>query len=301
MIYSVRVTNHLNESMLLDLYHPEDSGFEVHEITGLGPAKANINTTESATNDGTSFNSSRLNSRNIVLTLGFRECPTIEDARQKSYKYFPIKQKVKLLFHTDRRTAEATGYVESNEPNIFSDKETTQVSVICPDPYFYKEGTNVTMFSGVIPLFEFPFSNESLTEPLLEMGSIVTDTQKVITYDGDASVGMVIYIHALGEVDNLVIYNSKTREKFKINTDRIEAMTGSGISAGDDLIISTVDGDNYITLRRNGIDINILNSIDRNASWFKLSKGENIFAYAAEYGTSNVQFRIENRVIYEGI
>ena len=47
--------------------------------------------------------------------------------------------------------------------------ETTQISIVCPDPYFYSagpDGTNTTIFYGVEPLFEFAFSNESLTESL---------------------------------------------------------------------------------------------------------------------------------------
>ena len=37
------------------------------------------------------------------------------------------------------------------------------------------------------------------------------------------------------------------------------------------------------------------------ADWFQLSKGDNIFAYVVEEGTTNVQFKIENRTAFEGV
>lgn len=51
----------------------------------------------------------------------------------------------------------------------------------------------------------------------------------------------------------------------------------------------------------NGKTTNILNCLDKNADWFQLAKGDNIFAYTAEYGSTNLQFKIENRIVYEGV
>lgn len=63
----------------------------------------------------------------------------------------------------------------------------------------------------------------------------------------------------------------------------------------------TVKGKKSITLLRNGKTTNILNCLDKNADWFQLAKGDNVFAYTAEEGSTNLQFKIENRVIYEGV
>jgi phage-related protein len=145
MIKSITVTNYLGDSIKLELGRPEQSGFLIKSISGLGPSKANINTTEVSTNDGSLFNSARLNQRNIVFDFIFVESinrESIEDIRQKSYKYFPIKKNVDLLIETDNRIVKTTGYVESNEPNIFSSQEGAQISIICPDPYFYSTEKN---------------------------------------------------------------------------------------------------------------------------------------------------------------
>lgn len=305
MIKSFTVTNYLGDSIKLELRRPEKSGFLIKSVSGLGPSKANINTTEVSTNDGSLFNSARLNQRNIVFEFIFVETingESIEDVRQKSYKYFPLKKNVDLLIETDNRIVKTTGYVESNEPNIFSSQEGTQISIICPDPYFYSAGpNNTTVFYGVEPVFEFPFSNESLTDPLITFGNIHLKTENVITYKGDAEIGVTIHIHAIGEAKNITIYNTGTREVMRIDTTKLESLTGSGIVAGDDIIIKTQKGEKSITLIREGKSFNILNCLDKRTDWFTLAKGDNIFAFTAESGTTNLQFWIENKVIYEGV
>lgn len=304
MIHSITVTNYLGESIKLDLKQPGLSGFVVKSITGLSSGKATINMTEVATSDGAYYNSARLSSRNIVISLQYLWNPTIENMRHLSYKYFPIKKKVTLLFETDTRLAQIEGYVESNEADIFTKEEGSDISIICPNPFFYsagEHGTQTTVFSGVEPMFEFPFGNESLTQPLLQMGSIQNRTSASIFYDGDAEIGVKISIYALGTASNITIYNSATRQSMVINTDKIASITGSGIILGDEITISTVKERKSITLLRDGTTTNILNCLDKNTDWFYLVKGENIFVYEAETGANNLQFRIENQTIYEGV
>ena len=304
MIKSVTITNQLDESIKLDLFNPEESGFIIKNIEGLGPVKANINFKELATNDGSIDNSARLSSRNIVMSLQFMESPTIEETRLKSYKYFPIKRNIKFLIETDSRICETIGRVETNVPTIFSNAEGCQISILCSNPYFYsagENGTNQTIFYGTEPLFEFPFSNESLTEDLIEFGSIENRTEGTIYYDGDAEIGITIQIHAVGEAEGLVIYNTKTREIMRINDDKLKSLMGSGIQAGDEITITTSRGEKGIYMLRNGVTTNILNSLEKPIKWFQLSKGDNTFAYTASAGLTNLQFRIENKVIYEGV
>lgn len=306
MIKSVTTTNYLGESIKLDLTRPEQSGFIVKKVDGLGPVKANINVVEISTNDGGIFNSARRGIRNPVLYLQFldSEKESIEDIRHKSYRYWPETKQVELTIETDNRISKTVGYVEHNDPAIFDKAEGCIISIICPYPHLYSAGENgkrTTIFYGVEPMFEFPFSNESLEENLLEMGEIQNQTEKVIVYDGDSEIGVTITIHAIGEASNITIYNTGTREIMSINTDKIAAYTGSGIIAGDDIVISTVKGAKSITLIRAGKSTNILNCLDKNPNWFSLTKGDNIFAYTAESGESNLQFKIENEIIYEGV
>ena len=303
MIKSITIKNYVGDSIKLEMTRPEKSGFAIIGCEGLGPAKATVNTTTLAMSDGGLFNSAYLEQRNIVLSLRFIETKTetIEDIRQKSYKYFPMKKKLRFTVETDNRRLETEGYVESNEPSIFSDAEGCTISILCPDPYFYSPKTSDTVFSGLAPMFEFPFENDSTTEPLLELSIIENRREAVVYNEGDAEIGITVSIYAVGEASDVTIHNLSTKEKMHINTVRLAEMTGNGIITGDQITIETRPGMKSITLLRGGEVINILNCLDKGTTWFRLSKGDNIFAYTAETGSSNLQFCISNKIVYEGV
>lgn len=301
MIKSITVTNYLGDSIKLDLARPDLSGFAVLSVEGLGPGKATINTTDMTTADGSMFGSAKLPQRNIVINLKYLWSKSVEDTRQLSYKYFPIKKKITLAIDTDNRNVEIDGYVESNEPSIFNRDSWTKISIICPNPYFRSigaNGTNVTVFSGIEPVFEFPFE---CIDGGIELGSVNKYTDRVVMYSGDAEVGVTIKIHAIGESTNILIYNSLTRETMKIDTTKLASIIGSGIKAGDDIEICTEHGNKTVTFIRDAVRTNILNCLDRNSDWFKLNRGENVFGYTADSGSENLQFTIENKVLYEGV
>ena len=303
MIKSVKVTNYMGESLTIPLIW-NGGPFEIEKIEGLGPPKANVNTTEIATNDGSKFNSARATGRKVVVYLILHGAPTSEDARQLSYKYFPVKKPLQLEIETDNRCCVVEGYPETNEPNIFSDSEDTQVSIVCPNPYWKSagdDGVREVIFHGVTPNFEFPFSNESLTEPKIEFGIIERRKENIVYYDGDAEQGITITIEAVGTVKNLTIYNIRTREKMAISHDELVSFTGSGIVNGDTIIISTVKGHKTIELLRDGVTTNILNCIGKDDDWFMLSKGDNVFGYTADEGSDYLDFKINYSSLYEGI
>ena len=301
MIKSLTVTNHLEETLSIELRFPEQSGFLIYGIDGLGPSKAEINKTDVANLDGSFYNSSRVTPRNIVLSLVFFEMPTIEETRLKSYKYFPIKKRVKLEIETDKRIGVVYGYIESNEPVIFSKQEGTTISIVCPEAYFYEKDDALNIFGSLDPVFEFPFSNESLTEKLLNFGDLILETTKNIYYEGDASVGLTFYIHATGSASGLEIEKITTGQTISINSTILATIVGSDIVAGDDIIISTVVGDKYAVLIRSGIEYNIRNAIGKYPDWFRLERGDNLFNYTAISGITNLQFTVLNKVAYEGV
>jgi len=301
MINKITVTNHLNESLTLELAFPEKSGFVVRGVTGLGPPKAMINTVELSTSDGSVFNSARANARNIVLYLSFMFKPTIEHIRREAYRYFPIKQLIKLTIETDGRICEVYGRVESNEPNIFSSTEGTQISIVCPSAYLQSISDDSVILAKTVAAFTFPFSNESLNEQEIEFAMVEESTSKNIVYTGDSEIGIEAVITATGDCTNLLIYNSATRTTMTINTDELTILTGSAIISGDVINISTVKGNKHATLNRGGVDINIINTIDRNPGWLTIVKGDNVFAYTADTGETNVTVEIKYRTVYEGV
>ena len=325
MINSVTVTNHLGKSLKLELARPELTGLAITSITGIGPGKATINTTELATTDGSIYNSAKMPERNITIELTYLFYSTIEEARHIGYEFFPLKKKITLEFETELKTVKIEGYVESNDPNIFSKEVKSNISIICPDPYFYAIHDQVTYFSSVIAEFEFPFSNEGIDltntpipsqdiypssdlypgnyqfMPDIEFGQIVFDRIQNVIYEGNADTGIYIRIHALSQADDIKIYDITSRGEIDIDTDIVESLTGGYITRGDDIEICTIKGQKKATITRNGITYNILNAINRDADWFQLTYGDNAFAYDFEGDAAALQFEIFNRVLFEGI
>lgn len=315
MIRSIMVTNYIGDKLELDFAEPEKSGLAVIFVSGLGPGTATVNVSEIPTGDGALYNSARRSSRNIVLGLVFlwkeslvsnknRIVGNIEDARLLTYKYFPLKKKIKLRIKTDTRHAEIEGYVESNEPSIFSKLEGTTISIICPDPNFYSVeggGVQTTIFSSVEPAFEFPFKNDSLEENCLVFGVISQRPEKHIFYRGDVETGFTITITSMGNASGIAIYDMITGQRMELDSAKLESFTGSDIISGDKIIICTVRGKKSVMLERGGITINILNCLTRDSDWLVLRKGDNIFSYSADSGANNLRLRIDNQIIYEGV
>lgn len=301
MINSITIENPIGETLSIELGSPEKSGFSVLGMSGIGSVKAFINSTDIQNYDGTIFNSARLGYRNIVMKLGFLEKPTIEETRQITYKYFPIKQLIKIIIETDTKTVQTYGRTESNEVDIFSKEESSTISLICDDPYFYELNSVITVFDGIYPSFTFPFSNESLVTKLIQFGYISDKTVRTIIYRGTAPTGFILSLKASGSVVDPVLNNAHTNESMTIKTSVISNLTGFGFQNGDEIVISTVKGNKYINLIRNGLTTNIITALDKNSDWLSLIQGANTISYSATSGVSSLSLTTTHNVLHEGI
>lgn len=321
MINSVTVTNFRNDSIDIELFRPEKTGFLITSIDGIGFADADINTMDVATLDGSQYVSSKMKSRSITLNFVFAGDTSVETLRHKCYKYFPSKKKVKLRFNTDNRSLWIEGYVEANKPDIFSENESVAVTVVCPDPYLRDDGGIVVLKGNIDPSFEFPFSNESLDNKLLEFGTVAYTTQQVITYLGEAdTTGIVVTMEFTNRIPAYVsfitIYNRTTYEygdgtgKMKINLTALKSLTNNQIDPfsnsiiGCKLIMSSVIGDKYIKILNSSLTqtYDVLGIMDRNnSSWLYLVPGENMFVVDATGQQDSIVTTIEYDTLYGGV
>lgn len=312
MIYKIIARNPKDELLEMDIRHPEKTGINVKNITGITPTGAEIYSTPFGALDGGIYVGSRVPSRNVVMTLALVEeenedgtLKSIEESRLKVYNFFRIKDPVNLVFYTTNRILQLTGYVESADTDIFSNEETATVSIVCVDPWFYSSSFSQKSFSGTTALFEFPASTKLGTNVPREkniFGSITIDTRTDIMYNGDIQTGFDMYITFTGsEFHNIYFYNMQTRERMDIYTDQIKLLTGSPLGVGDELQISTVSGSKTAYLLRNGEYRNVISIIDKNADWFQLTKGNNVFAFASDKGVENIMIRLTFQDAYAGI
>lgn len=302
MIQAITVVNFRGELLRMELSYPERTGLMVYEVSGIGAGEADINLTDMATTDGSKYNSARLTTRNIVLKIKIMDVPqSVEEGRHLCYRYFPVKKPVTLKFHTDSGTRQIEGYVESNDPIIFSSQEYTQISILCPDPYFYDENYTDMILSGYSPLFELPFSNESLNEKLIIFDDLKFDKRTSFFYKGEADTGILIRIQAQGEAKNIHLYNNDSSEEMFINTDKFPSALGNKMNTSDVIEISTYIGNRHAYLIRNGVQYNIINSLGRHANWFSIVAGLNTFTYTADLGENLLDVSFNYKNVYEGV
>jgi hypothetical protein len=139
MLTNVKVLGSSTGTLSLALGGTNQTPIQILDISGLEPVKAEI-TTVPSNNDGDLFQNARLGKRNIVLKLGLDPNwidQTMSSLRRMLYDHFPPKTWRTLQFYMDDMpTVEVGGYIESFEPNMFSQEPEIQISVICPKPKF---------------------------------------------------------------------------------------------------------------------------------------------------------------------
>ena len=243
-------------------FMPSSDPVHVLNVEGLGPVKAEITSTPFATGRGELFQGSTTGKRNIVMTLGLNpdwENQTMSTLRQLLYSYLMPEQWVKLKFFSDHLpTCAIEGYVESFEPNMFSQDPEVQVSIICPKPDFIEE--NATILNGTVDdgTIEVVYEYIGTVETGLELRIDSTPTNT--TYTGSISVTAVAFEEPQLFVVESVIIN--TAKYFKLSSVRNAKRVQS---------VAVIDG--ALT--------NLLAEVTSESVWPVIKPGENVLKVAA--------------------
>ena len=116
------------------------NNYHVLGVDGLDPVKASFASTDLANADGVYIQSSRLDVRNLVLTLGMNPDyadNSVQELRTRLYRYFMPKSEIKIrCIDSDYVAKTISGYVESMETPIFVKEPRVSVSILCPNPDF---------------------------------------------------------------------------------------------------------------------------------------------------------------------
>lgn len=282
-MYKLIITNSFGQSLRLS----QNGAYEILSIEGLTPPTAVVNSSSIGGADGALFNSTRMNVRNIVVTIA-PNFP-IEKNRIALYKLFQVKDLVKLRYITESRDVVIEGYVESFIGNPFTARQQFQISILCLQPYFKSANEVINDLSQILSEFEFPFSTE-------DEGTIFSEIDLIqyvaITNDGETDTGLVIELTAIGEVVNPVIYDATNLTNISLNLT---------MQTGDFIRINTNYSNKSIKLIRNAIEYNIINNVNGQLTWFNLAPGETVFAYDAESGAEFLSIRFYHNTLYQGV
>lgn len=286
-MYIAKVKNY--KGNILRLTQNEEK-FQVLKIDGLNPSSAQINRTTMAGLDGSRVNSSKLQERNIVITLKLQG--NIENNRIELYKFFKPKYLSTFYYKNENRDVYIYGYVESVEVTPFTNQEIMQISIICPNPYFKSIEDKIESISKVLAKFEFPFTIEK-SEPI-PFSEIDKEKITNIINNSEDATGMTIEIEFLSTVERVVIKNTETGEKIELKSD---------FMANDKVIINTNKGNKSIRLLRDGVEYNIFNTLQNESTFLQLDTGDNFFSYIIDDGDgdSKVDIKFKHYLLYGGV
>lgn len=285
-MFSCRVEN--TKKNVLELSHNEGQ-FQIVNIEGLNPPNAQINISNVAGIDGAKFNSSFVNSRNIVIYIKLNG--DVEANRLYLYTFFRIKQWCKFYYKNQRRDVYIEGYVENVTCNLFSKDEVMQVSILCPQPYFKDVDVIIDDISKTVAGFEFPFAIDSNG---IEFSTYDQSRISTVINNSEIENGFIIKINVLTSCNKIQIRNTITGETFTINYNCIK---------NDVVTINTYKGEKSVTLKRGINTTNLFTSLSNNSKFFQLEIGNNFFSYLVDDGTNDeaIEVVFEHNTIYGGV
>ncbi len=274
MLARVEAVNAQGNELVLPL-DDEALGFFVDEIEGLDPVKATLVSSSFAQADGEQHHTSRREKRNMKIKIDLEpdyENYTVRDLRNQLYAFFMPKSELLLRFRMDDGGAyEIRGHVEDFDSPLFVPDPAVDITILCFDPDFIDP--NPRKISGV--------------------STAVSDSYLPINYYGTVETGFVFTLHVDQNVSGFYINNQTATGKLQ-SFEFTEALY-----AGDKVQISTISGNKYAILTRNGATQSILRAVHPTSAWLELFHGENRFRVS----TNNVSmpFDIEFITRYGGL
>ncbi len=261
--------------------------YMISEIDGLYPPAGTISTATYAGMDGSYLNNAFIEKRNIVISFKMRGTG-LETRRHLLYKVVKPSRYIKVYYKTRSVDVYTEGIVETCEIQNFGGLVSGQISILCPDPYWYSTSAEVAYYSKIVGGFTFPFSVDSSGVPL---GTYSTTDNVSLINSGDVT-GFTIQIEAFDNAMTPTIYNADTGAYLRINGEVLK---------GDIITITTKTGNKTITLNRNGVDSNIINSLVSGSTWLQLSEGKNTFHIEAVRNCKNLKVIFFHTNAYLGV
>ena len=303
MIRSVEFSGASENPYKIQLVRPSADSLIIQDMDGLGAGKADLHISPRASLDGDLFNGARVPSRNITMKLGSGLGLDPEDGRDIAYDILPIKQPVSLVFETSKKLVMIEGIVESHDPSIFTKEPALDISLRCIFPHFRsvdEDRTTIRMYS-LENKFEFPFSNESLDEDLIEMGEHVLNQFVELRYTGTETTGMLIRFMFRAPTTNPSVYSERTDQTTRILSSKIRVGSTYGIQAGDIIEVDSVRGQRSIWLIRDHRRTKQLDALAPTSTWIELKKGINPISIQADSGINTFQTELIFDRYYAGI
>ena len=126
------------------------------KIEGLNPPAGTISTSSYAGMNGSYLNNAFIEKRNVVISFAMRGIG-IEKRRHRLYRVVKPSRYIKIWYKTASIDVYAEGYVETCEVEHFEQQISGQISILCPDIYWYSRDIFYAYYSGITGAFPFLF------------------------------------------------------------------------------------------------------------------------------------------------
>lgn len=269
-------------------------GIVIDSIEGIYSFDGVVATSPYSQTSGDRYKSSRTAKRNIVVSgVIFSD---YWDNRQMLYKVFRVGAQGKFGYiENGRDTRFANYYTESVEVDQNAYRATFQISLICPDPFFYLENPEVFDLASWIKDFEFP---HEFVEDGEELGHRETEMIKeIVNANGVDGIGLQITMTADGNVVNPYVFLYETNQKITVGTES----NPFTLTSGARIEIDTTTGHKNAVLVTGTTETRINDRLDPTSEFFQLRAGVNTVGYNAESGVDHLNVHVEYKMRFLGV
>ncbi len=270
-----------------------DGPFVLEDATGVLEARADLFTADGALSDGTVWQGSRMQKRNIVLTL--RDRPNSDHAanRARLLSVFRFKQAGTLTFTNENGEDRLIEYVvESVTADVKKRSHSYQISLLCPSPFWLSAEDSTGTIGGTRNLFSFPHTFPEAGEEFSARNTVQTlEIENAGAADG---IGLTVVLSAEGgEVRNPAVTHLQSGAKMEIGSPA-RPLT---IVPDNPVTIETGRGKKRI---RSAAGENLVSYLTEESDFLTVRSGMNSFTVTAEYGLSSLVAVFSWRMTYEG-
>jgi Phage tail protein. len=272
MLHKVEIST--EQGLTLELPLESLSGYVVKDIEGLDPVKATLVSSSFAMMDGEQYQSSRRESRNILLKLGLESdysTLTNRELRLQLYKFLMPKSHVRLRFFIeDAPTVDIYGRVESFDSTSFTKEPEAVISLVCHQPDFY-----------------------SPTPVVIEGLTVSDSTELMVNYEGTVESGLILTVRPDRDLSGFVMHHRPPDGKMRT------LEFSEPLAAGDILKLSTVTGGKFARRTREAIEESVLYGVSPYSAWIQLFPGLNALRMFSE--GAPVPYTVEYTTKFGGI
>ena len=269
-------------------------GIVIEQIDGIYAFTGEVKTSPYSQTNGDRYKNTRAPKRNIVV-MG-KIFDDFWNNRQLMYRVFRLGSLGQFCYsEPDRSNRYADYYVESVDIDQDPYRGQFQISLICPDPFFYAGQSEYIDLAAWVS--DFTFEHDFLQEGE-ELGHRETSMIKeIMNLNGVDGIGMKITLSSSGDVVNPYVYLYETGERITIGTSDNPYTLGSS----KQVEIDTTTGKKNIVQIANNVKTRINEYLDPNSSFFQLGAGINTIGYNAASGANYLNVHIEYKMRYLGV